>query len=494
MGSNYQKIFEKDYAKLSSEVSDLKKTIKTFNTAISSLNDTINSLNATICQKDELIAKLVLENNRLKNNNDKDSTNSGKSSSTDGLKKKKKIPNLRQKTTKKKGGQIGHKGTTSDKTKVEMLLKRDDVSHVVIEVNKTDKNKNKPYITRYVQDIEIRTIIKEIRYYPDKSGKYKIPKTQNNILTYGNGVKSLSMLMVHKLPASMDGVVSFLSDVTNNAFDITKATLINWTKTFSKGLDPFIEEILKNLLNSTHVHTDESPIKVDGVFYQLHNYSNDKYTLQYVHKNKSKEAMLELGFLNNFLGTLIHDHNKVQYNFGTNHAECNVHILRYLQGVTDFAKHAWAKDMSDLLKEILHEKHLLQEKGSQAFSSTKITEYSDRYDEILKQATKEYLSDVNTNAYKEEEKKLRVRLEKYKKNHLLFMNDFSIPFSNNQAESDIRPAKRKLNVGIFRSKTGAEYFLQIRSFISTFLKNSLNIYSGIKNIFAGEKIRLEAAN
>jgi len=490
MGSNYEKLFEKDYAKLTSKVSNLEKLIKTLTGTISNLNTTINTLNATIGKKDDLIEKLILENNRLKNNNDKDSTNSGKPSSTDGLKKKRKIANLRPKTDKKKGGQVGHKGTTADKATVDKLLKRDDVAHVVIDINKTDKNSNELYITRYVQDIEVRTVLKEFRYYPDESGKYRIPKEQSNILTYGNGVKSISMLLVHKLPASMDSVVGFLSNITNNIFDITKSTLANWTKAFSNGLDPFIEEILKNLLNSTYIHTDESPINVDGTLYQLHNYSNDKYTLQYVHKSKSKEAMQELGFLNNFLGTLIHDHNTVQYNFGTGHAECNVHILRYLQGVNDFTKHKWAKNMSDLLKEILHQKHLLIEKGKKAFLSSKIKEYSDRYDDILKKGKEEYLSDVLTNAYKDEERRLRTRLEKYKKNHLLFMNDFNIPFSNNRAEADIRPAKRKLNVGIFRSVDGAEYFLQIRSFISTFLKNELNIFTGIKDIFAGKKISL----
>lgn len=31
------------------------------------------------------------------------------------------------------------------------------------------------------------------------------------------------------------------------------------------------------------------------------------------------------------------------------------------------------------------------------------------------------------------------------------MYDFNIPFSNNRAEAYIRPAKRKQNIGIFRS-------------------------------------------
>jgi len=55
----------------------------------------------------------------------------------------------------------------------------------------------------------------------------------------------------------------------------------------------------------------------------------------------------------------------------------------------------------------------------------------------------------------------------------------------------IRPVKRKLNVGIFRSETEAEYYLQIRSFISTFLKNGLNIFKGIQDVFSGKKISLQ---
>ena len=71
------------------------------------------------------------------------------------------------------------------------------------------------------------------------------------------------------------------------------------------------------------------------------------------------------------------------------------------------------------------------------------------------------------------------------------MYDFKIPFSNNRAEADIRPVKRKLNIGIFRSEGGAKYYLQIRSFISTFLKNNKNIFKGIKDAFDDNVITLK---
>lgn len=466
MGSNYQKQYQKEYGNLLLEVDDLKKLIKNLTSTISTLNNTINSMNTTVEKKDEEIKKLILENERLKNNNDKDSSNSGKPSSKDGFKKI--IHNSRSKTTKKQGGQLGHKGSTTDVSKIKQLIETGAVKHSVFNVNKTNENQDKPYVTRYVQDIEITSVVKEYRYYPNDLGKYDIPKEQNNVVTYGNELKAVAMLLVHRVPASMDQSVNFLKSITKDVFELTKASLANWSNSLADKLDPFTGEILQGLYNANYVHTDESPININGKNHQLHNYSNEKYTLQYVHKSKSRDAMEELGFLPNYVGTLIHDHNKVQYNFGTKHGECNAHILRYLKGVEDFTEHVWSKDMLKHLQEILHQKNLLKAEGIDCFDANSLAMYVKRYDEILKQANKQYQSDYDTNAYKEEERRLITRLAEYKDNHLLFMYDFKIPFSNNRAEADIRPAKRKLNIGIFRSEVGAKYYLQIRSFISTF--------------------------
>ena len=489
MGSNYQKQYQKEYENLVFEVGDLKRLLKNLTSTIKTLNDTIYAMNTTIQNKDEENKKLILEIERLRNNNDKNSSNSGKPSSKDGFKKI--IHNSRSETTKKKGGQPGHKGSTTDVYKIKQLIDTGAVKHSIINVNITNKNQDKPYVTRYVQDIEISSVIREYRYYLNDSGKYDIPKEQNNRVTYGNELKAVAMLLVHRVPASMDQSVDFLKAITKDAFDLTKATLVNWSNSLAGKLEPFTEEILQGLYNANYVHTDESPININGKNHQLHNYSDDKYTLQYVHESKSKNAMEELGFLPNYMGTLIHDHNKVQYNFGTNHAECNAHILRYLQGVEDFTKHTWSVDLSKLLKEILHQKNLLKAEGFDFFDIDSLAIYVKTYDEILKQANKEYQYDYATNAYKDEERRLITRLTEYKNNHLLFMYDFKIPFSNNRAEADIRPAKRKLNIGIFRSEVGARYYLQIRSFISTFSKNNRNIFKGIKDAFDDNAITLK---
>lgn len=487
MAANYNKSFIKDYGKLLLDIDELSSLIKDQNKIIRTLNDTVNNLSKLLTEKDDLIKKLILDNERLKNNNDKDSSNSSKPSSKNGFKK---VNNSREKTNRKQGGQKGHKGYTSKTSKVEKLIESGEAKHTVIEVNKNRSNNSLPYKIRYVQDIEISTVIKEYHYYPDSKGLYNIPKEQNNIVTYGSNVKATGMLLVHRVPSSMDQAVTFLNAITNGNFEITKSSLNNWTCELSHKLDPLIKEIRNGLLNSYYVNVDESPINVNGENQQLHNYSNGKYTLQYIHENKTKEAIAELDFLTKYMGILIHDHNKVQYNYGIKHGECNAHILRYLKGVTDFTKHKWAKEMTEHLKDILHQKHLLLEQKITEFNEGTLKAFSEKYDKILKEASKEYQSDYETNSYRDEERKLITRLEEYKANHLLFMYDFKIPFTNNRAEADIRPAKRKLNVGIFRKQNGARCYLRIRSFISTFLKNNRDIFEEIKNAFDNKTISL----
>jgi len=485
MASNNNKTLLKVYDNLLLEIEKASIIIKEQNNTIKMLNDKINTLIDNNAQKDEQINVLILEIERLKNNNNKDSSNSGIPSSKDGFKK---IKNSREKTDRKQGGQKGHKGSTLEISKIKNLIDSGEVKHTVIDVNKNHKNKGKQYVTRYVQDMEITTIIKEYRYYPNNKGSYNIPKEQNNVVTYGDDIKSIGMLLVHRVPASMDQAVNFFDAITNGNFEITKSTLNNWTCTLSGKLDPLMSEIKQGLLNSYYVNTDESPINVNGKNHQVHSYSNEKYTLQYGHEKKSKDAIKEIGFLPIYLGTLIHDHNIVQYNFGTGHGECNAHILRYLKAVEDFTKHKWPLEMAVLLKEILHQRHLLSDENIFAFSEKTLENYSQKYDDILKTASQEYQTDIMTNAYKDDERKLITRLKDYKENHLLFMYDFKIPFSNNRAETDIRPVKRKQNVGIFRSPDGATCYLRIRSFLSTFLKNNLDIFEGIKNYFDNKTI------
>ena len=305
---------------------------------------------------------------------------------------------------------------------------------------------------------------------------------------YGDNIKSISALMYIK-GASFDTIRTLLSEFTDNKVNLSKGTIYNWINSLSNIISSEkIGEIKKTLLNSLVLHVDETPIKIDGEQYYIHNISNNLYTLQYVNKKRGTEAVKEFGFLEKYKGILVHDHFSMYYNYGCDNAECNVHTLRYLKGVSEFTSHKWAKELTDLLLEMKSRKEVLMEENINEISEEEYKKYKERYLEIIREGKIEYKKDVKTNAYKDDERKLLNRLEKYVNNHLLFMKKFFVPFSNNRAEADLRFIKIKQKIGKFRSLEGANNFTVIRSYTSTCTKKEISLNSSLKNIFSKKLI------
>ena len=291
--------------------------------------------------------------------------------------------------------------------------------------------------------------------------------------------------------SSLDAIKSLLGEFTDNKLIPSKGSIYSWIHRLSDVLsNTEYEKIKKELLNSLVLHVDETPIKINGEQYYIHNISNDKYTLQYVSKKRGEKAIKDFGLLKQFNGILVHDHFIMYYNYGSENAECNVHALRYLKGVTDFTEHKWAKKLSSLLIEMKNRKEELIASGIERISDTEYESFKNRYLEILKEGNLEYKKDLKTNSYKKDERRLLNRLEKYVDNHLLFLKKFYVPFSNNRAEADLRFAKIRQKIGKFRSIEGANNFVVIRSFASTCSKNKKSLNSSLKEVFSNKTVRV----
>jgi hypothetical protein len=233
------------------------------------------------------------------------------------------------------------------------------------------------------------------------------------------------------------------------------------------------------------MHIDETGARVNAKNMFFRNYSDEKRVLYTANPTRGKRAIADDDVLPRFVGILIHDHNTVNYNYGTGHGECNVHLIRYLRANSENTRHHWSDDMIGFLLSVKRAKESAEGFGASGFEQADAEKYRQRYDEIV-EAGFEVLETAKSGFYQKEERKLLNRLKKYKDNHLLFASDFAVPFDNNLSERDLRTVKTKAKVsGCFRSLQGAVIFADLMSLIKTAIKQGISPHVAVRSVFDG---------
>ena len=440
----------------------------------------VERLEKLIIEKDKKIEVLTEDNERLKRILNNNSSNSSLPPSTD----KKTAPantyNTRTKSGKKVGGQIGHRGITLTKQKVEEKLASGMLQHRI----ETIGVEGTTYVTKYVLDLEIVPILREIRIYADEKGKISIPKEYQSEVTYGPMIKALAVDLYSEGVMSNERISIFLNSLSKDVFSLSAGSIYHFCRSFQEKSKESLQQIEEELLNKATVCTDATVVTVNGKQAYIRNSSCNTAVLYHAMEQKSIEALNKIPFLKKFAGTLEHDHETALYHYGTGHGECNVHALRYLKKNTEETGHLWSEGMSSLLCE-MNEKRKEYQRTNLYFTQEEIKKYKERYLEVIEKGREENKTTKGRIA-KEEETKLLNRLKKYQENHLLFLSDSSVPFENNLSERDLRKCKNRQKMsGGFRKQSGNELYCSIMSMIETCKRKQMHVIEQIQKIFEG---------
>lgn len=442
--------------------------------------DTLENENLALKKENQLLKD---DNARLKSIINNDSSNTSLPPSTDQKGgKPANTYNGRKKTERKAGGQNGHKGTTLTKAEIEEKIASGKCKHKVKTIGNT---LSKKYVTKYVVDLVTEPVITEIRIYADEDGILRIPAEYRSDVTYGANVKSLAVSLYSEGVMSNDRIASFLNAAGNGELDLSEGSIYGFCKKLAKFSEASISNLETEMLNQEVVATDATTITVNGKQNYIRNFSINNSVIYHAMTSKSIEALKEINFLKRYTGTLLHDHETALYHFGTEHAECNVHIIRYLRKNTEETGNKWSDEMITLLCEMNKCRKSLLEQGICSFSAEILTKYEKDYFSLLAKGREENKATSHKYA-KKDEKTLLNRMEKYSHNHLLFLHDFSVPFDDNISERDLRKAKnRQKMAGGFRKGSGSEMYCSIMSVIETLKKRNMGIIENIKKLFMG---------
>jgi transposase len=208
-----------------------------------------------------------------------------------------------------------------------------------------------------------------------------------------------------------------------------------------------------------------------------------------MHEKRGKEAMDAIGILPRFKGTAVHDHFSAYFGYSCRRGLCNAHHLRELKFIHEQDKEPWAGDLRELLKKA----NALADPTDEQKADIKR-----RYAEILQQG---YAFHAGLPEFSKRKpgargkpkqrpsKNLLDRLNKHQSEVLLFLDDPKVPFTNNQAERDLRMLKLKQKIsGCYRTQKGAQIFCRIRGFISTVRKRGRNVIEDLASILRKEPV------
>mgnify|MGYP000647073327 CR=1 FL=1 len=439
-------------------------------------------------------SRLQAENAELRRRLGLNSGNSHKPPSSDGYRKKRVRPALPKGEKRASGGQPGHKGRTLRQVeKPDRVLMHLPEHCAVCGREITAEEPHEVVSRRQVFDVpEPKLEVTEHRLGQieccgqKQQGQY--PGDVRSNVQYGCGVQALvvKLSVDHRMP--LEQICCLFSDLYG--YELNSETVERALEEGYELAAPLEAETKEQLTQAGVAHFDETGLRAGGRLQWLHTASNALYTHLFVHEKRGEEALRsESSILPAFTGRAIHDHMAAYYKFTqAKHGACNAHILRELCGLMEDGS-TWASVMHAFLLKLYRQALPLQEEAAR--------QALQQYRQILSQAELEEPPPepkVGRGRPKSTPgRNLLRRMTEHEDAILAFALVEGVPFTNNQAERDLRPAKVKQKVsGCFRTDHGARVYTRLQAVISTCRKQERNVFVTLRSLFAHQPVSLLA--
>jgi transposase len=242
------------------------------------------------------------------------------------------------------------------------------------------------------------------------------------------------------------------------------------------------------LIGAPVAHADETFVRAQAKLRYLHIACTDYLTVMHV-GDRSADAIDAGGIWPAFSGVLVRDgYGGYSHLKQIEHAWCHAHLQRDLRSIHggDPDGQSWAEAMGNALILANQSACAARDQGRDRLTETELTVIRSRYLGALAKGLEE-----NREGRSRLAKAARALIRRFQQHEamiLRFCSDLRVPFTNNVAERDARPAKvqQRASGGCWRTLEGLVQFAIVQSYLSTARKWGVDGLTALTRLFEGD--------
>jgi transposase len=451
-----------------------------------------------IAEREGLLMSALLRIEERERRLAKESQNSSKPPSSDGYKRKGK---KRPSSGKATGGQAGHRGHTLERVETpdQVVIHRPsqceacqcDLGTVTGQVKERRQSHELPALRLMVTEHQMEVLTCP-RCQHHTVGTF--PTEVCAPAQYGSGVRALAVSLSQYQWLPMERIGEVFEDLLSCSF--SEGTLANWIQEAAHTLEPTMHVLTSLLVAQKLDHVDETGARVKGLLHWFHVNATRWLTLSHWHRQRGQKAIDAIGILPSSTGRAIHDRWSSYDHYCCAHSVCGAHLLRDCLLIAERDHQAWAQEMHDLLVRMSQITAQFRAAGTHGLPQAERDNLLLPYFAILQQGFAFHRMQAPSpetpvpkkpgRRKQEDAKNLLDALLARAEQVLAFLDDLSVPFSNTQAERDLRMVNVQQKIsGTFRSAEGATAFCVIRSSLSTMHKQGRSMLTAMTAVFEG---------